>query len=149
MPNFMRASITMTAFAGLLALTACADGMMGNSKVALNATLNGAQEVPPVPTAATGAMTGSLDRGTKTLTWTVSYSGLSGPVAAAHFHGPAAAGVNAGVVQPITVSASPMQGSAQLTDAQIADLLAGRWYVNIHTAARPGGEIRGQVNQAK
>jgi hypothetical protein len=65
----------------------------------------------------------------------------------AHFHGPAAPGANAGVALPIGAAgmASPAAGSATLNDAQVADLLAGRWYINIHTATHPGGEIRGQV----
>ena len=71
---------------------------------------------------------------------------MTGPVTAGHFHGPAAAGANAGVVVPFAGSlASPITGSATLTDPQIADLKAGKWYVNLHTAANPGGEIRGQV----
>ena len=45
----------------------------------------------------------------------------------------------------IASAASPIKGEATLTDAQAADLLAGRWYVNVHTRAHPGGEIRGQV----
>ena len=53
---------------------------------------------------------------------------------------------NAGVAVPITgIATSPVEGSATLTDAQAADLVAGKYYVNIHTAANPGGEIRGQV----
>lgn len=95
--------------------------------------------------AGAGTLTGSIDKTSKMLTWSVSYSGLSGPVAASHFHGPAAAGANAGVVVPATVTTNPITGSAQLTDVQIADLLAGKWYYNIHTAANRGGEIRGQV----
>ena len=62
-----------------------------------------------------------------------------------HFHGPAEAGKNAGVVLPIAPAKSRMEGSATLTDAQAADLAAGKWYVNVHTAANKDGEIRGQV----
>jgi len=87
-----------------------------------------------------------FNKDTSMLRWKVSYSGLTGPATAGHFHGPAAVGTNAGVVlpwgSPIT---SPMEGSATLTPAQTADLMAGRWYANVHTAANPGGEVRGQM----
>jgi hypothetical protein len=111
----------------------------------LSARLSGAQEVPPVQTRGNGTATMTLNKATKTLTYSVSYAGLSGPATAAHFHGPAPTGTNAGVAVPITVGANPMTGTAQLTDAQMADLLADRWYINIHTDANKGGEIRGQV----
>ena len=84
------------------------------------------------------------------LTWKGSYSGLTGPATAAHFHGPAEPGKNAGVVVPVfqgPTAKSPFEGSTALTDAQAADLMAGRWYFNIHTDANKGGEIRGQVKK--
>ena len=65
----------------------------------------------------------------------------------AHFHGPAEPGKNAGVAVPITPATSGSEGSATLTDAQTADLLAGKYYVNVHTEANKGGEIRGQVTK--
>ena len=92
-------------------------------------------------------MTATYDTDSKKLSWTGTYSGLSGPATAAHFHGPAEAGKNAGVAVPITPNTSPLAGSATLTDAQAADLQGGRWYVNVHTAANPGGEIRGQLTK--
>src|SRR5690348_8812823 len=96
-----------------------------------------------------GSATASLDTNTKTLTWTVDYSGLSGPATAAHIHGPADPGANAGIVVPFTGNlASPIKGSATLTDAQIAQLEAGKWYVNVHTEANKSGEIRGQLVRA-
>ena len=114
----------------------------------LKADLTGAQEVPPVTTQGKGSAEVSFEPASKKLSWTVTYSGLSGPATAAHFHGPAEAGKNAGVAVPIPNQAnSPVTGSATLTDAQAADLQAGRYYVNIHTAANPGGEIRGQVTK--
>jgi CHRD domain len=101
---------------------------------------------PGITSAGKGAATASLDTTTKMLTWAVDYSGLSGPATAAHMHGPADPGANAGVVVPFTGSlSSPIKGSATLTDAQIAQLEAGKWYVNIHTDANKGGEIRGQL----
>lgn len=117
--------------------------------VPFSATLAGASEVPPKTTAGTGAATASLDTATKTLTYSVDYAGLSGPATAAHFHGPAEAGANAGVVVPFPTPASPIKGTATLTDAQVADLMAGRWYANVHTAANPAGEVRGQMTRAK
>jgi len=84
------------------------------------------------------------------LTWSVAFSGLTSTATAAHIHGPAAADGNAGVVLTLTPRNafqidSPLRGSATLTDAQAADLMAGKWYVNIHTAKNPNGEIRGQL----
>ena len=75
----------------------------------------------------------------------MTFSGLSGPATAAHFHGLADQGKSAGVVVPIAGITSPMEGSATLTDAQAAELAAGKWYINVHTDANKGGEIRGQV----
>jgi hypothetical protein len=101
---------------------------------------------PGIASSGKGMATASLDTKTKTLTWTVDYSGLSGPATAAHIHGPADPGANAGIVVPFTGNlASPIKGSATLTDAQIAQLEAGKWYVNIHTEANKPGEIRGQL----
>ena len=112
----------------------------------MKATLDGKAEVPPVTSAATGTAELDYDPASKKLTWTVTYSGLSGPATAAHFHGPAEAGKNAGVAVAIpNAGTSPVSGSATLTDAQAADLVGGKYYINIHTAANPGGEIRGQV----
>ncbi|MFD1580776.1 CHRD domain-containing protein [Ramlibacter ginsenosidimutans] len=116
-----------------------------NGATHLGGTLTGAQEVPPVTSAGTGTLDASYDKTSHKLEYTVTYSGLSGPATAAHFHGPAAPGTNAGVIVPFANAASPIKGEATLTDAQAADLLAGRWYVNVHTRAHPGGEIRSQV----
>jgi CHRD domain-containing protein len=109
-------------------------------------TMDGKSEVPPNSSAGTGTADIDYDPATKKLSWKVTYSGLTGPATAAHFHGPAETGKNGGVAVPIpNIASSPAEGSATLTDAQAADFLAGKYYVNVHTAANPGGEIRGQV----
>jgi len=114
----------------------------------LKAMLDGKAEVPANTSAGTGTADIDYDAASKKLTWKLSYSGLSGPATAAHFHGPAEAGKNAGVAIAIpNATTSPVEGSATLTDAQAADLLAGKYYVNVHTQANPGGEIRGQVTK--
>jgi hypothetical protein len=113
----------------------------------MKATLDGKSQVPPNTSAATGTADIDYDAASKKLSWKLTYSGLSGPPTAAHFHGPAEPGKNAGVAVPISNTASGSEGSATLTDAQAADLTAGKYYVNVHTAANPGGEIRGQVTK--
>lgn len=144
-----RLSLAAFAVVAASAITGC--GMMSrqsaqSNMVAFTTQLRGANEVPANTSQGSGSVDAVLNKDTNLLRWKVSYSGLSGPATAGHFHGPAAVGANAGVVVPWTSSMnSPMEGSATLTPAQAADLMAGRWYANVHTAANPGGEVRGQM----
>ncbi|RWM25966.1 CHRD domain-containing protein [Mesorhizobium sp.] len=129
-----------TAF--LLASPAMAETMK------FKATLDGGQQNPPVTTKGKGTATLTFNTTSKKLSWNVKYSGLSGPASGAHIHGPAAKGESADPVIPFKKLKSPIKGSATLTDAQATDLEAGKYYVNIHTAANPDGEIRGQIEKA-
>ena len=154
LPTFVRASLAATALGAALVIAGCGSMMKpGASSSAmpmmatqsLRATLSGAAEVPANASPATGSLEATFDKASSVLRWKVSYSGLTGPATMAHFHGPAMPGANAGVVVPFPSAASPAEGSATLTPAQVADLMAGKWYANVHTAQYPGGEIRGQV----
>ena len=114
--------------------------------VKYKADLKASNEVPAVDSKASGTLEATYDTASKKLTYTANYKDLSGPATAAHFHGPADAKANAGVVVPVAGAVtSPIKGEATLTDAQAADLAAGKLYFNVHTAANKGGEIRGQV----
>jgi CHRD domain len=133
------------AIAGSLALAGCAQGPQGKT---INVPLAAAQEVPPNDSKGSGAAALTLDPAAKKITWKVTWQNLTGDAAAAHLHGPAAPGANAGVVVPLGGAGplkSPLEGSATLNDQQWADLMAGKDYINVHTAANKGGEIRGQV----
>ena len=139
--------MTKTMFAAF-ALTAAVLLAGPASAEKFKATLSGKSEVPPNASTATGTADFDYDPSTSKISWKLTYSGLSGPATAAHFHGPAETGKNAGVAVAIpNAGSSPAEGSATLTDAQAADLEAGKYYVNVHTAANPGGEIRGQVTK--
>jgi hypothetical protein len=115
--------------------------------VKYKAALNGPSEVPANTEKGTGQADLQFDTSSKQLTWTVTYSGLTGPATAAHIHGPAAPGANAPPIVPFPQPASPIKGSATLTDAQVTALNSGQLYVNVHTAAHPAGEIRGQIGK--
>ena len=117
------------------------------AQVSLKADLEGSHEVPAKDVAGTGTLTATLDTDTGELKYRVSFKGLTGPVTAAHFHGPAGEGVNAKPQVPVKANPieSPLEGTATLSQEQTKDLLDGKWYFNLHTAANPGGEIRGQV----
>lgn len=114
----------------------------------LKATLDGKSEVPPNGSKATGMAELDYDPASRKLTWKITFTDLSGPLVAAHFHGPAQPGKTGSVAVKLGgAGPSPLVGSATLTDAQAADLLAGTYYINIHTAKHPSGEIRGQVTR--
>ena len=108
-----------------------------------SATLNAAQETPPTPSPATGVGCLTLDSSTNQISWNVTFSGLLGPENAAHIH-QGAIGVPGGIIVAIPLG-NPSTGTAALTPAQAATLLAGQYYFNIHSNAFPGGEIRGQI----
>jgi hypothetical protein len=126
-------------------LWALASGIAFADTVALKADLEPSSEVPP--SHGHGMVNATFDTSTKALQWTITYESLSSATTAAHFHGPAPVGQNAKIQIPIEKGAlaSPIKGSATLTDQQVTDLMAGQWYFNIHTAQNPMGEIRGQV----
>ena len=118
--------------------------------VKFGATLSADTEVPAkTAPGAAGTATATLDTETRHLDYDVSWNGLTGPASMAHFHGPAEPGKNAGVQVKIGDAnpTSPTTGSATLTEEQVAQLTAGQWYANVHTAANPGGEIRGQLTK--
>lgn len=113
------------------------------------ATLDSGQQVPPITEKAKGMAELSYDTESKKLNWTVTYSDLSGPAAAAHIHAPGGKGENAGVAIPFKDSLeSPIVGSATLTEEQATELMGGKMYINIHTAAHKDGEIRGQIEKS-
>ena len=145
MRNWARPVCLAMAFGGLLALPSVAMA----ETVTFKAEMLGTNESPANDSTARGLAEATFDTGTKELQYNVIYSGLSGPAMGAHIHGPADAGNNAGILVPFPHTESPITGSAKLNDQQAQELLDGRLYVNIHTKAHPGGEIRGQLIRAK
>lgn len=138
----MKMSWIVSAAAAAMMVSACATEATAPATPSYTATL---APGAGIVSSGKGSGTFNYDPGTHVLTYNVTYEGLSGPAAAAHIHGPAGPGENAPPVIPFANAASPITGTATLTDAQAADLAAGKWYVNVHTAANRGGEIRGQI----
>jgi hypothetical protein len=141
--TILRSALTAFACAGAFALATPTVAATIN----LKAELTSKAEVPPNDSKATGTVAVTFDDASKKITWKGSYKDLTGPATAAHFHGPAGEGKNAGVAIPITPSGPEFEGSATLTEGQAREMLAGEWYVNVHTAANKGGEIRGQLKK--
>ena len=109
------------------------------------ATLQGSQEVPPNTSPATGLGCFTYDAASALLSFEIAYSGLTAAEVGAHIHGPAPAGANAGVQFALPAGALKIGSVGPLTALQLADLNGGLYYVNIHSNAFPGGEIRGQI----
>ncbi len=129
-------------------------GMMGHpaNVQVYTATLTAGEEVPPAADSqGKGTAEVTINTSTDELTYKVTWSGLTGPATIGHIHGPAERGKNAGPVVPFPGIAgqSSTEGKAKITPTQYGDLAAGLWYVNIHTAKHPGGEIRGQLELKK
>ncbi len=128
-----------------LAMAPLASLTVSAETVTFNAALSSANNP-----SATGTLEATFDTETMVLSWVITYSGLSGPAVAAHYHGPARAGENAGVLVPLEGDlTAPISGEATLSADIAADLQNGFLYLNIHTAQNPGGELRGQLPAAE
>ena len=134
-----------TLFSALLTTTLAGGAQATN----FFANLDGASEVPPNASPATGLATLILDDATLQMTYQLDYSGLLGPTTASHIHR-APAGVNGPIIYPLALGNFPsgVQGVVQINAADLPDLMNLGMYVNIHTQVFPGGEIRGQVRVA-
>jgi hypothetical protein len=149
----MTQSIALPGRRGLVSLVAAAAFALagfGGLAVAHADPITLTAKLVPVagaPPTGLGEVVATYDPSTLVLTWHVTYAGLSGPLLAGHFHGPATPGRDAPPViffhPPLT---SPIDGSQKLTLDQVSQLLGGLYYVNLHTHAFPMGEIRGQVD---
>ena len=143
-------SIKRTILAAAAILVAFTVAPASAEMMQFNAAISAESEVPPAKSPAKGTMTATYDTANKTLNYEGMLSGLTGAATAAHFHGPAKAGANAGVLVPLTgVKDGAFKGSVALTDAQAKEFAAGQVYFNVHTAANPNGEARGQVMAGK
>jgi hypothetical protein len=117
---------------------------------AFTANLIGAEEVPPSGSSGTGTGTVVLNAAQTQITVNLTFTGLSTPANAGHIHGPGASGVIAPIVfgfsgVPAATAGSIPQQTFAITAAQVADLQAGLYYMNVHTTTFPDGEIRGQL----
>lgn len=145
----MIAARLLVACAGISLTALLAATSIGSAEIVkFKATLNASDEVPANDSKGTGTLEATYNSSSKQLSYTADYSGLTGNATMAHFHGPADPGKNAPVVVPVQGSvASPIKGTATLTEAQADELLAGKLYFNVHTEKNKGGEICGQVTK--
>ena len=145
----VRLAVVVGLFAWTVAaITFVAAPPAGATTTTFGATLLPANEVPPHATPASGQATVVLDDVAGTIKVDVSWLDLASPATAGHIHGPASPGTNAPVLFPFSGVPSVITGSIPeqtfaITPGQIAELQAGLYYVNIHDAVFPGGEVRG------
>lgn len=116
----------------------------------ISLTYSGTNEVPPNASTATGTFVGTYDDATNTISYTITFSGLSSNTVAAHFHAPAPPGVAVAPILthvgfPLGVTAGVYVKVDVLTNLLESQLLAGLVYSNIHTTLLPGGELRTQI----
>jgi hypothetical protein len=144
--------LLLIAAAGLFLFSSCTGDKLDDEILTATLPLDGSQEVPARATSGNGTMDLVYNKDLRTLSYTVRWNSLTGPVSAAHIHGTAARGSNAGILQDwtssITKAVAGTYTGTVLIDGVVfneEDLLLGRYYVNIHTATFPGGEIRGQI----
>lgn len=146
-PLFQNAVLAML-FAFILGFSACQNTTGNDNIVKYSFSLSGENQTTPVPNAGTGTFTADYDKTTRVLKYSLSWSLTGGEMATlAHFHGPADAKMNAGIAANIfttTNTSGKIDASITLTEAQAADMLAGKWYINIHSSKNPTGAIRGQ-----
>jgi hypothetical protein len=116
------------------------------------AYLNGAQEVPPAATSATGYARIVINESTGALNFTVVFNGLSSAQTGCHIHAPAAIGASAGVAINFGVvggTSGTISGSTTITPTQLSQLRQGLGYVNVHSGNFVNGEIRGQLQKSR
>ena len=145
-----RATLALSALLAATLLLALAAGPGQAQTFPLTAVLTSGQEPPPNTNTskAFGVAFVTFNKDAGELCFSISYDEftLTSAETVAHFHAPAPPGVNAAVLIPLPPG-SPKNGcvTPNITKAQSHDLFRGFWYVNIHTANNPGGEIRGQL----
>jgi hypothetical protein len=137
--SIMISGLSAMALIALMTMPSPVSAEMLNYKADLKAS----EEVPPTDSSGKGTADVTVDTDSKKVSWKVTQEGLTGNPTAAHFHGPADMGQNAGPVVDMTANIN--DGSADATDEQIKMIQDGKAYINIHTEKFPDGEIRGQV----
>lgn len=154
--SFLRkfAAASMILASSVFVFSSCdnSDDGGNDNMYTLSGSASGSQEVPAVTTSATATLTGTYNANNNRLDYTINWTGLSGVISMAHFHGPATAGMNAGPIHDINITTNGVNGSTSgsitVADSTESHLLNGKVYYNLHTVANPNGEVRGQVTLA-
>lgn len=156
--NFRKTFLTLmtTSLVTCSLLVACDknDDVNDNDNMyTLSGSAAGSKEIPSNATTGTATLSGSYNKATNALSYTITWAGLTGNVSAAHFHGPATATETASPMLDITIGTNGTSGSvtstATVTDAFENALLDGKIYYNLHSALYPNGEVRSQVTASR
>jgi Cu/Zn superoxide dismutase len=130
--------------AALIGTAAIDQGMAAGSELSYSCVLTGEQEAPPVSSSGLGGGSFIIDTDANTVSYRIVFTGLTAAETAAHIHGFTDPGAGAGVQHDLGLG-NPKVGVWAYDEVDEGDILAGKAYVNVHSGAFPGGEIRGQI----
>ena len=147
--RIVRVIVTLLVFS--CAVISCNEELADNKPYTLSGDASGSQVVPSVAATGSGTLSGTYNPRSRVLTYSSSWSGLTGPPSSGGFYNGASGTAGPAVGDPFAIAGGlyttgSANGAMVLSDEQVTQLISGNWYYTYKTVANPGGEVRGQVS---